>query len=182
MRIVVTLAVTLLVGLGVLFYMEPTRPMPGEAYVELVNVTGDDEAPKCALDQRYSDEAPRGLRDDVLAAWNSLKGKAAAENVKMCLNDGKRSAWQQQAEFDSAVRRFGSADQASKYVLTPEASNHVKGIAVDIQPLSAASWVERSNGKHGWCRRYQNEPWHFEYDPSYVGGCPSMLPNALASR
>ncbi|MFB9902993.1 D-alanyl-D-alanine carboxypeptidase family protein [Allokutzneria oryzae] len=182
MRTTLTLLVTLLIAVGALFYIGPTTPVPGVAYVELVNVTGDDTGPTCPLDQRYVDEAPRGLRDDVLAAWNTLKAKAAAEGVSMCLNDGKRSSQQQQAEFDGAVRRFGSAEQASKYVLTPEASNHVKGIAADIQPLASASWVERGNGKFGWCRRYQNEPWHFEYDPSYVNGCPPMLPNALASR
>jgi len=58
---------------------------------------------------------------------------------------------------------------------------HVKGIAVDVQPLASASWVEEHGESLGWCRRYDNEPWHFEYDPEYTtAGCPELLPSASA--
>ena len=32
-------------------------------------------------------------------------------------------------------------------------------------------------GSYGFCRIYDNEAWHFEYNPAYrVAGCPKRLP------
>ena len=48
-----------------------------------------------------------------------------------------------------------------------------------MQPVASAGWVERNGRALGWCRRYENEHWHFEYDPAYAtAGCPAMLPSA----
>jgi zinc D-Ala-D-Ala carboxypeptidase len=58
----------------------------------------------------------------------------------------------------------------------------VIGFAVDIQPIESAKWVEKNGNTLGWCRRYENEQWHFEYHASYsTGGCPPMLPKAVGS-
>jgi zinc D-Ala-D-Ala carboxypeptidase len=150
----------------------------GQATFEIAGVVGPDTGPACPTDKRYVDEQPSGLRDDVLAAFQQLKTEAQRQNIVMCLQDGKRSSRQQQAQFDDYVKRYGSLEQARKYVLPPEQSMHVQGIAIDVQPMSASTWLERSAGAYGWCRRYENEPWHFEYDPQYRGGCPAMLPHA----
>jgi zinc D-Ala-D-Ala carboxypeptidase len=150
----------------------------GQPTFDLTAVPGAETGPTCSVDKRYVDEPPHGLRDDVLAAWTTLKEKAAQQKVTLCLQDGKRSARQQQAQLDDYIKRFGSFEQARKYALPPNESMHVKGIAVDIQPLSSAAWLERSKGANGWCRRYDNEPWHFEYDPAYLKGCPALLPHA----
>jgi hypothetical protein len=145
----------------------------------LEQVVGPETGPVCPLDQRYVDEQPEGLRPDVLDAWHRLRANAGEQGVQLCMQDGKRSVGQQQREFAEAVRRFGTAELAGRYVLPPEESMHVKGIAVDVQPLAAAAWVERNGGALGWCRRYQNEEWHFEYDPIYTTkGCPVLLPSA----
>lgn len=154
----------------------------GQPAVLLDEVVGADTGPACAPDDRYVDEPPRGLRADVLAAWNRLRTAAARQGIHLCLNDGKRSARQQQQEFDDAVRRFGTAELASRYVLPPEKSMHVKGIAVDVQPYASAQWVQTHGRTAGWCRRYDNEYWHFEYDRRYISeGCPELLPSATAS-
>jgi zinc D-Ala-D-Ala carboxypeptidase len=59
---------------------------------------------------------------------------------------------------------------------------HVTGIAVDVQPIASAGWVERHGPALGWCRRYDNEYWHFEYDPAYATvGCPALLPSATGA-
>ena len=150
------------------------------AIVELV--PGPETGPVCPLDKRYVDEKPVGLRPDVLAAFQRLRAEAGRQGVRLCVEDGKRSAAQQQREFDAAVRKFGTVDLAARYVLPPGKSNHVKGIAVDVQPLASAGWIERNGRPLGWCRRYANEGWHFEYDPAYVtGGCPALLPSATGS-
>ena len=153
------------------------EPVAGTGKPVLADVPGPDTGPECPVDARYVDEAPEGLRPDVLAAWREL---SAAADVTMCLNDGKRSNAQQQREFDEAVEKFGTPELAANYVLPPEESNHVKGIAVDVQPHAAAAWVEANGGPFGWCRRYDNEYWHFEYDPAYRDGCPALLPDATS--
>lgn len=157
-------------------------PITGKPLALVEGIPGPEKGPPCQLDQRYVDEQPEGLRDDVAAAWQRLRDKAAAANVKLCVQDGKRSVGQQEREFADAVRRFGTRELAAKYVLPPEKSMHVKGIAVDIQPIASAVWVERNGREVGWCRRYANEQWHFEYDPGYVtAGCPALLPSATGS-
>jgi D-alanyl-D-alanine carboxypeptidase len=150
----------------------------GQPTFQVEGVAGPDSGPVCPVDKRYVDEQPAGLRDDVLPQFTSLKAKAAAEKITLCLQDGKRSTRQQQAQFDEYVTKFGSYEQARKYALPPAESMHVKGVAIDIQPLASAAWIEQSAGKYGWCRRYENEPWHFEYNPEYVKGCPALQPHA----
>lgn len=140
---------------------------------------GAETGPECPLDARYVDEPPERLPPDPLAAWQRLRAAAGEDGVLLCLNDGKRSREQQARQFADAVEQFGGAELASRYVLQPDESMHVKGSAVDVQPLASAAWVERNGGALGWCRRYENEPWHFEYDPGYVtSGCPALLPSA----
>jgi zinc D-Ala-D-Ala carboxypeptidase len=153
----------------------------GRAVAIVEEVTGRETGPVCSLDDRYVDEQPKGLRPYVLDAWHRLRAAADEHGVGLCLNDGKRSVGQQQREFAEAVRRFGTPELAAKFVLPPERSMHVRGIAVDVQPLASAGWVESNGGALGWCRRYQNEYWHFEYDPKYLAGCPALLPSATGN-
>nr|WP_245193347.1 D-alanyl-D-alanine carboxypeptidase family protein [Amycolatopsis alba] len=158
------------------------KQVSGHPLAILEEVPGPDTGPTCAVDKRYVDEATSGMRPDVIEAWNTLRAKAKAQNVELCVNDGKRSRSQQQQEFDKAVQRFGSVEQAKKWALQPETSMHVKGIAVDIQPQNSAAWVDKNGGALGWCRRYDNEKWHFEYDPAWAtGGCPPRLPSATGN-
>lgn len=140
---------------------------------------GPETGPACPLDARYVDEPPERLPPDTLAAWQRLRAGAGEDGVLLCLNDGKRSRDQQARQFADAVQQFGSAELASRYVLQPEESMHVEGVAVDVQPLASAAWVEGNGRAFGWCRRYENEAWHFEHDPTYVtAGCPALLPSA----
>lgn len=158
------------------------NPVPGRPAAILEEIPGAETGEQCPLDARYVDENPKGLRHDVLTAWKRLRAEAQAQGVRLCLHDGKRSIAQQEREFEDAVRRFGNAELASRYVLPPEKSMHVKGIAVDVQPLASAAWVEANGARLGWCRRYENEKWHFEYDREYTtAGCPPMLPSATGS-
>ncbi|MFJ8961692.1 D-alanyl-D-alanine carboxypeptidase family protein [Lentzea sp. NPDC102401] len=156
---------------------------PGKPLAIVEEVPGPPDGPNCPIDARYFDEDPRGLRPEVLKAWLALRAKASEQGVKLCLNDGKRSRQQQQAEFDEAVKKFGTEELASKYVLNPpDRSMHVIGFAVDVQPIESAKWVEKNGNSLGWCRRYENEQWHFEYNAGYpTGGCPALIPSATGS-
>ncbi|MFE0023468.1 D-alanyl-D-alanine carboxypeptidase family protein [Amycolatopsis sp. NPDC059021] len=181
------LAVALVLAALVVFGISGAAPwssttLPGQATPLWEGIPGPDGGTVCPLDKRYADEPPTGLRPDVGEAFSRLRAAANSQGTTLCLMDGKRSMAQQQREFDDAVQRFGTRELAAKYVLPPEKSNHVKGIAVDIQPIAASTWVERNGRALGWCRRYENETWHFEYDPGYVtAGCPPLLPSATGS-
>jgi LAS superfamily LD-carboxypeptidase LdcB len=98
----------------------------------------------------------------------------------VCLADGKRSRAQQQATYDDYVVQYGQA-MADQYVLPPEKSAHVLGLAVDVQPYAAYTWLEGTRGQLGFCRIYDNEAWHFEYDGQFAdNGCPARLPHPNA--
>lgn len=154
----------------------------GKPLAIVEEMPGAETGPPCPLDARYVDEPPDRLPPATLAAWQRLRSAAGTEGVHLCMNDGKRSREQQARQFADAVQEFGDAELASKYVLQPDESMHVVGIAVDIQPLASAGWVERNGRALGWCRRYENEPWHFEFDAAYVTtGCPALLPSATGS-
>ena len=134
---------------------------------------GDDAGEPCPSDPQYHDEQPTGLRTDVAAAWQSAVAKAATVGVQLCLNDGKRSRAQQQATYDDYVRQFGIA-MADVYVLPSDKSAHVLGYAIDVQPYAGCTWLQGTSGALGFCRTYDNEVWHFEYDPAFMtGGCPA---------
>ena len=134
---------------------------------------GDDAGEPCPSDPQYFDEQPTGLRADVAAAWQSAVANAATVGVQLCLNDGKRSRAQQQATYDAYVAQFGTA-MANDYVLPPDKSAHVLGYAIDVQPYAAYTWLQGTSGSLGFCRTYDNEVWHFEYDPAFMtGGCPA---------
>lgn len=151
----------------------------GRAKAVVEDVPGPDTGPVCPIDKRYVDEKPEGLRPDVADAFRQLRAEAEQQGVQLCVNDGKRSRAQQQREFDEAVEKFGTEELAARYVLTPDKSMHVKGTAVDVQPLASASWIEDNGDTLGWCRRYENEPWHFEYHRDYkADGCPALEPSA----
>jgi len=125
----------------------------------------------CPADPSYYDEAPTGLDPSVIAAWQRATADAAAQGVTLCLHDGKRSRQQQLDTFDDYVAQYGEA-AAHQYVLPPEKSAHVAGWAIDVQPASASSWLEATNGSYGLCRMYDNEAWHFEWAATFELGCP----------
>ena len=134
---------------------------------------GDDAGEPCPADPQYHDEQPAGLRADVAAAWQAASAKAATVGIQLCLNDGKRSRAQQQATYDDYVKQFGTA-MADQYVLPPDKSAHVLGYAIDVQPYAGYTWLQGTSGALGFCRTYDNEVWHFEYDPAFMsGGCPA---------
>lgn len=130
----------------------------------------------CPADKKYVNEVPTGLRSDVVTAWQQAVAAGKRNGITLCLNDGKRSRAQQQAQFDDYAARYGE-DVARQLVLPPEKSAHVVGIAVDAQPADAYQWLQSTKGSLGFCRIYDNEPWHFEYNPAYrTEGCPARLP------
>lgn len=132
--------------------------------------------PRCPADERYFDEPSEGLRFDVQRAWSIAVTVGAASGITLCLNDGKRSIAQQEEIFQEYVHQY-SQETAEELVLPADRSVHVIGLAIDVQPAAAYSWLAQTHGALGFCRMYDNEPWHFEYHPAYTTtGCPAPLP------
>lgn len=137
---------------------------------------GPDTGPACTADHAYVNEAPTGLRSDVITAWKAVVLAGKSKGITVCLNDGKRSRAQQLAQYEEYVEQYGK-EVADQLVLPPNKSAHVIGIAVDVQPAEAYQWLQSTKGALGFCRIYDNEAWHFEYNPAYrTQGCPARLP------
>lgn len=104
---------------------------------------------------------------------------AAESGVELRVTSGWRSRDHQAALFAAAVRKYGTETAARRWVLPPEESAHVTGEAVDVGPPAAALWLERHGVRFGLCRRYDNEPWHFERLAGELGSrCPARQAHA----
>ncbi|MGC0415052.1 D-alanyl-D-alanine carboxypeptidase family protein [Embleya sp. AB8] len=124
---------------------------------------------------------PSALKPAAYTAWKKINTAMAAEGITLNLNSGKRGWAHQQKILDDKIAEVGSREAALHWVLPPEKSMHVQGVAVDIYPANAQAWLQAKGSKYGWCRMYDNEEWHFEYNASYTSGCPKRLPSALDS-
>lgn len=122
--------------------------------------------------------AVRMLDPDLLAAVRAAEKDAAGDGVEVGITSGWRSADYQRRLLDDAVRRYGSLDEARRYVSSPEKSEHVVGEAVDIGPTDAADWLTRHGDDYGLCQAYANEMWHFELLTEPGGDCPPMRTDA----
>jgi D-alanyl-D-alanine carboxypeptidase len=135
-------------------------------------------------------DAPRGPRDEprgplggdvrnldpeLLDALRMAAADAADDGVELVVKSGWRSPEYQSQLLREAVSKYGSEEEAARWVATPEASPHVSGDAVDIGPSEATAWLSEHGAEYGLCQIYGNEPWHYELRPEAIdGGCPPM--------
>ena len=104
---------------------------------------------------------------------------ARRDGVTLRVASGWRSRAHQQRLYEDAVAKYGSPAAARRWVLPPGESAHVRGEAVDVAPPAAADWLARHGVRFGLCRRYANEPWHFERLAGPKGSvCPPLEPHA----
>jgi zinc D-Ala-D-Ala carboxypeptidase len=125
----------------------------------------------------FDDEIPGVAKLDpaLLGALRQAATAAADDGVKFYVNSGWRSAEYQERLLDEAVSKYGSLEEASRWVATPNTSAHVSGDAVDIGHADAIAWLSEHGAAFGLCRIYGNEPWHYELRPQAIGhGCPPI--------
>ena len=126
------------------------------------------------FDDRFPGVA--NLDPDLLAA---LHRAATDSGFAFVVDSGWRSAEYQEQLFRDAVARYGSRQEAARWVATPDASAHVSGDAVDLGPAAATEWLARHGAAYGLCQIYSNEPWHYELRPdARDNGCPAMYADA----
>jgi LAS superfamily LD-carboxypeptidase LdcB len=118
------------------------------------------------------------LDPELLDALREAAGDAHYDGVELVVDSGWRSRAYQQRLLDDAVSKYGSAEEAARWVATPTSSAHVSGDAVDIGPSAAAAWLAEHGTRYGLCRVYGNEPWHFELRVEATAhGCPPTYPD-----
>lgn len=118
------------------------------------------------------------LNHALVGALRQAATDAAREGVEFYVNSGWRSPEYQEQLLQEAVAKYGSEEEAARWVATPATSAHVSGDAVDIGPSSAARWLSEHGADYGLCQIYGNEIWHFELRSEAIDrGCPPMYPD-----
>ena len=115
------------------------------------------------------------LHPDLLRALREATKDAAGDGIDLHVNSGWRSPAYQERLLRAAVSRYGSEQEAARWVATVDTSAHVSGDAVDIGPLDATVWLSEHGARYGLCQTYRNESWHYELRPAAIDrGCPPM--------
>ncbi len=128
----------------------------------------------------FDDEIPgvANLDPALLGALRQAATDAADDGVEFFVNSGWHSPEYQEQLLHEAVSKYGSEQEAARWVATPNSSAHVSGDAVDIGPSDATAWLSEHGAKYGLCQIYSNEPWHYELRPKAIDhGCPPMYAN-----
>jgi zinc D-Ala-D-Ala carboxypeptidase len=125
----------------------------------------------------FDDQYPgvANLDPDLLQALREAATDAAEEGIEFSLHSGWRSPEYQNQLLFEAVSRYGSKEEAARWVATANTSAHVSGDAVDIASLDATAWLSEHGAQYGLCQIYRNESWHYELRPEATSrGCPRM--------
>jgi len=127
---------------------------------------------------------PDKLDKQLMNRFKAAQAAAKKDGQALYIASGFRTLSRQQTLFAQAVRRYGSVQEASKWVAPPLVSHHPWGVAIDVnypdEPVGAG-WLEINGSKFGLCRVFENEWWHFE--PVIAPGwkCPALVPDATFS-
>ncbi len=125
----------------------------------------------------FDDEVPGVAKLDsgLSGALRQAATDAAGDGVKFVVDSGWRSPEYQEHLLREAVLKYGSDEEAARWVATTITSAHVSGDAVEIGPSRSAAWLSEHGAAYGLCQIYGNEPWHYELRPeAFAHGCPSM--------
>ena len=115
------------------------------------------------------------LDPDLLKALRRAASAAAHDGAEFYVNSGWRSTAYQNLLLRQAVAKYGSANEAARWVATAATSPHVTGDAVDLGRSDATAWLSRHGAEYGLCQIYRNETWHYELRTSAIErGCPRM--------
>ena len=123
----------------------------------------------------FDDDLPAvaNLDPALLGVLREAATDAADDGVELYVTSGWRSSAYQEQLLHEAISKYGSEEEAARWVATPETSPHVSGDAVDLGPSDATQWLSEHGSEYGLCQIYGNEPWHYELRPEAIDdGCP----------
>lgn len=121
-------------------------------------------------------------------AWKAMAAAARRDGLPeplLRLTSGYRSPEHQQRLWDRALARYGSVQEARKWVAPPGGSAHQSGRTVDmylggknsssnvnnLRKTPAYKWLVINARRFGFYP-YTREPWHWEYNPPANSGQP----------
>ena len=111
----------------------------------------------------------------LLGALRQAATDAAYDGIEFIVDSGWRSPEYQEQLLREAVSKYGSEEEAARWVATPNRSAHVSGDAVDVGPADTTRWLSAHGAAYGLCQIYGNEPWHYELRPEAIAhGCSPM--------
>jgi D-alanyl-D-alanine carboxypeptidase len=125
----------------------------------------------------FDDEIPgvANLDPALLGALRQAATDAADDGIEFIVDSGWRSPEYQEQLLREAVSKYGSEEEAARWVATPNRSAHVSGDAVDVGPADTTQWLSAHGAAYGLCQIYGNEPWHYELRPEAIAhGCSPM--------
>jgi D-alanyl-D-alanine carboxypeptidase len=125
----------------------------------------------------FDDQYPgvANLDPDLLRALREAATDAADDSIDFYVDSGWRSPEYQNQLLREAVSKYGSEEEAARWVATADTSAHVSGDAVDIGHSDATAWLSEHGAEYGLCQIYRNEPWHYELRPEAIHHrCPPM--------
>lgn len=125
----------------------------------------------------FDDKTPAvaNLDPALLKAVRRAATGAHGTGVEFRVNSGWRSPAYQNRLLREAISRYGSEDEAARWVATATTSPHVSGDAIDVGGSDATAWLSEHGAEYGLCQIYRNEPWHYELRTKAIErGCPRM--------
>ncbi len=151
---------------------------------DVVSMCADGEESLGTTEIVHLEVPPTSLNRTLEIRFLAAQAEALKLGISLQITSGFRSRDLQAQLHANAVRKYGSEEEASKWVLPREVSHHPWGTAIDINypgdPV-ADKWLEENGNLFGLCRVYENEWWHFEPTIAPGESCPPMLSNALGS-
>ncbi len=132
----------------------------------------------------HGDIRPDKLDSTLEVRFLAAQAAAKEAGFSIRITSGYRSLALQERLFANAIKKYGSEEEASKWVLPKDISHHPWGTAIDVNypgDQSAVKWLEDNGSLFGLCRVYENEWWHFEPIIAPGGTCPALMVNALES-
>lgn len=154
-----------------------------EGDIDSSELTADDGYP--AYGERFAlhDDVPAitNLDPALLDALRRAASAARADNgTEITFTAGWRSERYQRYLFQQAVHKYGSVQEASRWVMPGTTSKHLAGQAVDVATVDAMEWLKSSGARFGLCQVYSNENWHYELT-ARKGVCPPLLTDSSGS-
>jgi len=106
-----------------------------------------------------------GLQPEMSSGLGAMISSAPADiQNELRVMSGFRSPETQERLWQGALKKYGSASAARKWVAPPGRSQHGFGNAIDWKFASkrAREWAHQNAGKFGFSFPLSNEPWHME--------------------
>lgn len=105
-----------------------------------------------------------GLDDDFEVRLRQMIADAASSGLEIGITSGLRSTERQAELWAEALKKYGSPEEARKWVAPPGSSQHEKGTAADLSFGSEAArqFAHDNAGVYGLTFPLGNEPWHIE--------------------